>query len=52
MKILIIINRIPVIMPTNEQCMPILLYGLESCQLSNADLRSLDLKLLLLIAYL
>jgi len=22
--------------------MPILLYGLESCQLSNADLRSLD----------
>ena len=24
------------------KCMPILLYGLESCQLSNADLRSLD----------
>ena len=25
-----------------SKCMPILLYGLESCQLSNADLRSLD----------
>ena len=25
-----------------SSCMPILLYGLESCQLSNADLRSLD----------
>ena len=25
-----------------SKCIPILLYGLESCQLSNADLRSLD----------
>ena len=25
-----------------SKCMPIMLYGLESCQLSNADLRSLD----------
>ena len=25
-----------------SKCMPILLYGLESCQPSNADLRSLD----------
>jgi len=25
-----------------SKCMPILLYGLESCQLSNADLRPLD----------
>jgi len=25
-----------------SKCMPVLLYGLESCQLSNADLRSLD----------
>ena len=25
-----------------SKCMLILLYGLESCQLSNADLRSLD----------
>jgi len=25
-----------------SKCMPILLYGLESCQLGNADLRSLD----------
>ena len=25
-----------------SKCVPILLYGLESCQLSNADLRSLD----------
>ena len=25
-----------------SKCMPILLYGLESCQLSNAALRSLD----------
>ena len=27
-----------------SKCMPILLYGLESCQLSNADLRSLDVE--------
>ena len=26
----------------SAKCMPILIYGLESCQLSNADLRSLD----------
>ena len=25
-----------------SKCMPILLYGLDSCQLSNADLRSVD----------
>ena len=25
-----------------RKCMPILLYGLESCQLSNGDLHSLD----------
>ena len=25
-----------------SKCMPILLYGLESCHLSNADLRSVD----------
>jgi len=25
-----------------SKCMPVLLHGLESCQLSNADLRSLD----------
>jgi len=25
-----------------SKCMPTLLYGLESCQLSNADLRLLD----------
>jgi len=42
-KLLTLASETVILQLVRSKCMPILLYGLESCQLSNADLRSLDL---------
>jgi len=41
-KLLNLASETVILQLVRSKCMPILLYGLESCQLSNADLRSLD----------
>ena len=41
-KLLNLASETVILELVRSKCMPILLYGLESCQLSNADLRSLD----------
>ena len=41
-KLLNLASETVILELVRSKCMPIMLYGLESCQLSNADLRSLD----------
>jgi len=41
-KLLNLASETVILELVRSKCMPILLYGLESCRLSNADLRSLD----------
>ena len=41
-KLLNLASETVILELVRSKCMPILLYGLESCHLSNADLRSVD----------
>jgi len=48
-KLLNLASETVILELVRSKCMPILLYSLEFCQLSNADLRSLDFTFNLLI---